>query len=411
MRFSLSISTIACCLALLPGKLTAEGFPEPFVWRSEVPEGCPFESSPDLTGVRFTGRYGDYHCGDTIYPSWAADGNLYTPWTDGTTDGLSCKSGYDGNIARTGHAVIRGEDPLNLEIRNTSPPKAASAWPYLGRYPTGSLVHEGIWYYGTYCLGPSGRFKNNGFTWNWPNLGPMPGFQISRDLGKTWEKSPHSPAHPLFPEPEEHLGPVKMGAPHFVDFGKNMEHSPDGMAYLVAMGALRDDPLPRPSIKPGSEGSGIPFVIDHNCTYRDFAHGNLSWISADQIYLARVIPSSETINDLKSYEFFAGHDGQGKALWTGDFSNIRPLLEWNNHLGAWAKSVFDVHYGWLAVCIQDGFLHSGSRSDHRTLANGHLHEGLWRTSILFGFSQQVHQRRWKEALALLFRKFQCGMER
>jgi hypothetical protein len=31
--------------------------------------------------------------------------------------------------------------------------------------------------------------------------------------------------------------PVKIGAPKFVDFGKNMEHSPDGKAYLVAHGA------------------------------------------------------------------------------------------------------------------------------------------------------------------------------
>ena len=27
--------------------------------------------------------------------------------------------------------------------------------------------------------------------------------------------------------------PVKIGAPKFVDFGKNMEHSPDGKAYLL----------------------------------------------------------------------------------------------------------------------------------------------------------------------------------
>ena len=65
--------------------------------------------------------------------------------------------------------------------------------------------------------------------------------------------------------------PVKIGAPHFVDFGRNMEHSPDGKAYLVAQGAVEPDPKPR------------------------FA--NLSWITADQVYLLRVTPTLENIND------------------------------------------------------------------------------------------------------------------
>ena len=104
--------------------------------------------------------------------------------------------------------------------------------------------------------------KHEGFTYNWPVLGPMPGFRISRDFGKTWTPSPLSPAKPLFPEPKKFMGPVKMGCPHFVDFGRNMEHSPDGKAYLLGMGAEENDPKPR--------------------------YANLSWITADQVYLARV---------------------------------------------------------------------------------------------------------------------------
>ena len=83
------------------------------------------------------------------------------------------------------------------------------------------------------------------------------------------------------------MGPVKMGCPHFVDFGKNMQHSPDGKAYLLGMGAEENDPKPR--------------------------YANLSWITADQVYLARVTPSPENINDLAKYEFFAGHDAAGQA--------------------------------------------------------------------------------------------------
>jgi hypothetical protein len=225
-------------------------------WSSPIPDDCPFERSPALTGIVFTGRHSNYEVGDTFYPSWARDGNLYSPWTDGVTDGIRCSSG--GNLAhgyKTGHAVLKGDDPRKLIIHNTSAPKRGFAAPYRGRYPCGSLVHDGIWYFGTYCLGPSATYQHGGFRWNWPNLGPMPGFQISHDLGKTWGDSPLSATDPLFQEPAEFLGPVKMGAPHFVDFGRNMEHSPDGKAYLLGMGADINDPKPRPCIRPGPPGT------------------------------------------------------------------------------------------------------------------------------------------------------------
>ncbi len=47
-----------------------------FVWKSVIPEDCPFERSKTLTGIFFTGRHSDYCCGDTFYPSWASDGNI-----------------------------------------------------------------------------------------------------------------------------------------------------------------------------------------------------------------------------------------------------------------------------------------------------------------------------------------------
>ena len=318
------------------------------VWPSETPADCPFEQSPSFDRVMFTGRHSNYYCGDTFYPSWASDDNLYSPWTDGTTDGVSCVS-FIGDAAKTGHAVMTGDHPLNLTIRNTSPPKTGSALPYEGRYPCGSLVYNGIWYYGTYCLGPEGHYVHKGFAWNWPNLGPMPGFQISRDLGKTWEPSPHSPSSPLFPEPAEYLAPVKMGAPHFVDFGKNMQYSPDGKAYLLGMGALENDPEPRPCIIPTAGGGFEEQACDD-----DFDHANLSWITADQVYLARVTPSPETINDLSAYEFFAGHDNKGQPVWTNDFSQIKPLVEWNNNMGC-VTATYVPGLNKYLMCITDGW--------------------------------------------------------
>lgn len=346
MKLEMCWITWAAAVVLASASAPAEDLG--FLWKSEVPEDCPFESSPTLTGVFFTGRHSDYRCGDTFYPSWASDGNLYSPWTDGKTDGVVSQSGKGAN-AQTGHAVMIGDDPLKLEIHNTSPPKVASALPYHGRYPCGSLVHDGIWYYGTYCLGPAGSTRHRGFTWNWPNLGPMPGFQISRDLGKTWEPTPHTPEQPLFPEPAKFLGPVKMGAPHFVDFGKNMEHAPDGKAYLLGMGAVADDPKPRPCVKPAAGGGFEIQACDE-----DFDHANLSWITADQTYLARVTPSPETINNPKAYEFFAGHDAAGKPVWTADFAAIKPLIEWNNHMGCVTATYVPGLKKYL-MCITDGW--------------------------------------------------------
>ncbi|MBI4580753.1 MAG: hypothetical protein HY718_13685 [Planctomycetes bacterium] len=298
----------------------------PRVWPSQPPADCPFEPSKSLADILFTGRQSDYRCGDTWYPSWGADGNLYSPWTDGTTDGVRSNSGGQGAV--TGNAVMIGDDPRRLTIRNTSPPQPASPQPYEGRYPCGSLVHDGIWYYGTYCLGPAGSVKHEGFTYNWPVLGPMPGFRISRDFGKSWTPSPLSPDKPLFPEPKKFMGPVKMGCPHFVDFGRDMEHSPDGKAYLVGMGAEENDPKPR--------------------------YANLSWITADQVYLARVTPSPENINDIGKYEFFAGHDRRGRPVWTYDFTRIRPLVDWNNNMGC-ATVTYDPPLKKYLMCVTDGW--------------------------------------------------------
>ncbi len=53
------------------------------VWPSEPPPGCPFPASETIKAVSFTGRHAEYTGADTWYPSWASDGVLYSPWTDG----------------------------------------------------------------------------------------------------------------------------------------------------------------------------------------------------------------------------------------------------------------------------------------------------------------------------------------
>ncbi len=49
------------------------------------------------------------------------------------------------------------------------------------------------------------------------------------------------PRDNLFNETSVHNTKVKFGAPHFVDFGQNMQHSPDGKAYIVGHGAARPE--------------------------------------------------------------------------------------------------------------------------------------------------------------------------
>lgn len=321
-------------------------------WHDLAPADCPFTKSDLLGGVEFTGRHAEYTSADTWYPSWASDGHLYSGFTDGSAPGsdgkdMRSQSGPESFLPNiywvTGQARIEGDDPLKLKVVALGLHRA-SAWPYAGRYPCGTLVHNGVWYYGTYCLD---THKNI-----FDIMGPFVGFRLSRDLGKTWEDTPRTPAQPLFGEafkdPQgappmsgkingkvvakeqwdvtekqyKAMPKVKIGAPHFVDFGKNMEHSPDGKAYLVAQGAVRPE-------------------------------GYNTWAAADQVYLIRVKPSPETINDPKAYEFFAGHDAQGRPLWSGDFARIKPLLEWNDHMGIVTATYVPGLKKYL-MCVTDG---------------------------------------------------------
>ena len=291
-----------------------------FVLYSEPPEDLPFKKSELWNAIRFTGKSRHYAVGDTFYPSWASDDKMYSPFTDGTTDGVKSRSGITvfqaenghkmiDTISTTGQAIMEGDDPLNLKVTALEC-QGATTFPYAGRYPCGSLVHNGVWYYGTYCLGPYSDTRFGDYMYNWPQLGPFVGFRFSTDFGKTWTPCPHTPDKSIFNECGLGGYPVKIGSPRFVDFGKNMEHSPDGKAYLVAH---------------GSDLKFYPVAVEN------FAHN--SWITGDQIYLLRVTPTIETINDPAAYEFYAGKDDAGNAIWTNDFSKISPLLEWQNNMG------------------------------------------------------------------------------
>jgi len=292
---------------------------QPFEWKSEVPADSPFKLSGELKGIKLLGVKSGFHYGDTWYPTWAADGNLYSPWTDGTTNGVnSWSSGFfnngeangDGNVTRkatTGQAVIRGDDPMHLKVEVLGLSQA-DPYPYGGRYPCGSLVYNGIWYYSTYCLSPFGITQYGDKSYNWPLLGPVVGFRYSADFGKTWIETPHKPSKPLFKETGLGGYPVKIGTPHFV-------------------------------------GS------DQNTAQSSFYHN--SWITGDQIYLLRVTPSVENMNGMSKYEFYAGKDATGDPVWTSDFQKIRPLLEWRDNMGC-VTVTYNAPLKKFLMCVTDG---------------------------------------------------------
>ena len=338
---------------------------DPFVWKSEIPSDCPFQRSNNFNDIRFLGVKSGFHYGDTFYPTWADDDLMYSPWTDGRTwrlDGSweNCNSATGVNAA-TGQAVMEGSDPLSLVVYSLGLNQASAA-PYQGRYPCGSLMHNGVWYYGTYCLGPAGSAQYGDLVVNWPWLGPFVGFRTSKDKGLTWKDCPHTPAKALFGETGINGYPVKIGSPHFVDFGKNMEYSPDGKAYMVAHGADIHDKMPR--------------------------FWNSSWITGDQIYLLRVTPSVENINDITKWEFFAGKDKQGNDVWTSKFDDIRPLLEWNNNMGC-VTVTYNAPLKKYLMCVTDGG-NTCSKMNTYILESGTL-TGEWKIiSYMKDFGEQAY---------------------
>lgn len=316
------------------------------VWFSQVPESCPVKSSESIDGIIFTGRFANYTKADTWYPTWASDGHLYSPWTDGTIGTfMEFVWSANGNKSARGHAKIVGNDPMNLRIEDYQI-DSSSALPYQGRYPCGSLCYDGVWYYGTYALDQPDQNIRKDF--GWYVLGPFVGFRYSKDYGKTWTESQHTPDSPLIPEPfredldlkEGKQGPfIKMGAPHFVDFGKNMEHSPDGFAYLIGHGSMSPDEMPRIA--------------------------NNSWNSGDAVFMARVKPSIENMNDVSKYDFFCGHSENGKPIWSKNFSDIKPVFDWNNQCGIVTMTYVKPLDKYL-MCITSGNNSMTSRQNYDT---------------------------------------------
>lgn len=295
------------------------------VWPSDPPNSNPFPKSTTIAGIGLTGRYKVYEDpghipagADTWFPSWDADGNLYSPYADGWVGEVRV-AGMGPNSTE-GAAKIVGDDPMNLQITPLTPYHVSSV-PYGGRYPSASLVYNGVWYYGTYVLDVLVDKEYN--CW-WCVVGPLVGFGVSRDHGHTWTDSTLTPTNNLFHETAKDGHRVRMGMAHFVDLGKNLEYSPDGYAYLVADGALT----------PGTPEGRALFNAP---TWPKYNH---ALFKGDMFYLARTKPSPDTINKESAWEFYGGKDKNGHDIWTHKFADIKPLFEWAGHCGG-AEVTYD----------------------------------------------------------------------
>jgi len=333
---------------------------------------CPLRKSSSIKNVRPTYRYrayGSVTTADTWVTAWAPDGNLYSSYADGALrrSGVVCHiDGVDDwyypppsvgfyavpdrvfgwgsaeyppkflNIrknptARTisGNAIITGDDPFDLDIQ-ALPSTELTLTGYPSCYPSGNLVKDDLWFcacrYTSHLVDKRG---NQQCFSNGPNR-----FRISRDRGKTWEWSPFDEYDPIIPELGAQTGhaPLKYGNVHFVDFGKNMEHSPDGYAYLVGHGTC--DP-----------------------------EGMSNWSTGDAVFLARVMPTSEAINSKTSYQYFAGLKSDGTPSWSKTFAEVKPVFQWASRCGLTYITYFPAIKKYIAVLCAGWPNGAGSQRD------------------------------------------------
>ena len=276
------------------------------LWPNTPPPGTPFPPSADLLGFEFA--YGansvpPHIRADTWFPSWAADGALYSGYTDGTVQGVGSGSAANGT---TGMAVLHGDDPFNLTAVVPRAAWPANSAPYGGRYPSANLHFNGTWAQATYTVDNYQRFPavpvDGGV---WCVLGPFTWWRTSADGGLTWDDGGHAAlanaSDTLFGEAAVNNSKVRFGAPHVVDFGQDMRFSPDGKMYLVAHGA-------------------------------DRANDYEGWMLGSQVYLARAPPAPQTLNDASVYEFYSGGHGPA-ATWSNRLSDAAPLIAWGNRTG------------------------------------------------------------------------------
>ena len=124
------------------------------------------------------------------------------------------------------------------------------------------------------------------------------------------------------------------------------------------------------------------------------------------------------MNDASKYEFFAGCDGPGKAIWTSDFSRIRPIAEWQDNMGC-VTMTYNPPLKKHMMCVTDGG-NTGGYFNTYLLESDQI-AGPWKLvtymkhfgeqGVFREHSVEVHRRRRPHAMALLRGQFCARLER
>lgn len=232
------VANASMCLCLNRTRLPPEYIKPPCVWPSKPPganaSGVPFQQSPLLSDIMVMedatpiNGYG----ADTWYPAQDKAGNLYSGFDDGRIGTVSV--GSMGPGFHTGSAIVRGSIWRNLSVAAVGGAIYENGAPMQGRYTCANAVQNGTWWVGTYGLAVGdGACEAGTGVLQFCVMGPFVGFRYSTNLGGNWTEprdpttgQPLTVAHTLF---DEKVGsPIKLGAPHVVDFGPENIHSPDG---------------------------------------------------------------------------------------------------------------------------------------------------------------------------------------
>ena len=297
----------------------------------ELPAASGLTKSTDYDGVVFTGRYATYTNADTFYLTEDTDGVFYSSFTDGSI------AGEGAGTPNPRGAKIVGNDPLNLKVKAVGgfvKHNGEGGKYQFGRYPAGGIMYNGVWYYSTYLLEWTDRSLDIPNS-DWQVLQPFVGFRYSTDKGLSWVDNTN-PDNPIFEYAHEkqcvdgasntfyNEKEILIGAPHFVDFGMNLQNAPTDpitgrkYAYMVAHGA--------------DAGS----VIAHN-----------SWISGDNIYLIRILMPEGTaaenavyLNNCENWQYYAGEEAGAPVYknWSKNnlsevYANIKPIVHSTGYLG------------------------------------------------------------------------------
>lgn len=142
--------------------------PQWLEWPSKVPTGkgdggapSPFGQSADVAGFTYWTGGANIVGGtgaDTWYPTWSADGSLYTTWTDGGAtdsatnvhvDSMSCGPCRQNNGRNVTQGFARAlpskpSTPIESGVAGVVDVGTfqSSALPYQGRYPSGNLFSK-----------------------------------------------------------------------------------------------------------------------------------------------------------------------------------------------------------------------------------------------------------------------------